>query len=61
MLQTLREIGWEYASPTVLRGNRGNRIELAKGEPKRLQLKLYRTLEEQHEAGIMEAAKRDQT
>ena len=44
--------------PTVLFDTQGEPVDLAKGEPRRLQLKLNRALEEAHETAILEAPER---
>ena len=58
MLYSLQELGWQYVGPTLFLNNHGEEIKLTEGEPRRLQQLMERTLEEQHEAAVVQALHR---
>ena len=54
-LASLRQVDWQYVSPTLLLDQHGREVHLVHGEPKLLQKKLEEALEEQHENQIIES------
>ena len=58
MLYSLQELGWQYVGPTLFLNNHGEEVKLTAGEPRRLQQLMERTLEEQHEAAVVQALHR---